>query len=257
MIHARYLAEPLPLDGRLTHPAWQGAERTPEFVDMASGEPAILATQAAVLWDERALHVGFWVQEPFPTAHLTERGSLIFQENDVEVFIDGGDAYYEFEVNARNTVYEMLFIWRDAFERFDQADFDPRSRDAYRFGGDYDRRPASFWEGTHPRGTRWAYRDWTLQGVESEVHVDGELNNPNVRSSGWTVHVAFPWAGMGVLAGGRALPPDDGDVWRLFLGRFQQLQVAGKSVTAAWCATPHGDYDTHMPERFTEVRFVR
>jgi len=42
---------------------------------------------------------------------------LIFRENDVEVFIDGGDCYYEFEINALGTIYEVFFIWQDAYKR--------------------------------------------------------------------------------------------------------------------------------------------
>ena len=62
-----------------------------------------------------------------PTAAQTERDSLIFHENDVEVFIDGGDCYYEFEINALGTIYEVFFIWRDAYRRgsrFDVPEFD-------------------------------------------------------------------------------------------------------------------------------------
>ena len=50
-------------------------------------------------------------------AELTERDAIIFQENDIEVFIDGGDCYYEFEMNALGTIYEVFFIWKDAFRR--------------------------------------------------------------------------------------------------------------------------------------------
>ena len=249
---------PLPLDGSLTSPQWAAEARSPGFVDMATGKPAILETQAALLWDDTHLHVGFWVQEPFPEAQLTERDSIIFRENDVEIFVDGGDCYYEFEMNARGAVYEVLFVWRDAFRRdprFAAAGLDPLGPGAYSFGGDYDRKPESFWEGTHPRGTRWAFRDWDLPGLQAATHIDGALNDRTVRSKGWTAHVALPWAGMELLAGGRPVPPNEGDIWRLFLGRFQLLDVADKQVQAAWCWTPHGVYDTHMPHRFTPVRF--
>ena len=33
------------------------------------------------------------------------------------VFIAGRDAYYEFEINALNTTYEVFFIWTEAYER--------------------------------------------------------------------------------------------------------------------------------------------
>jgi hypothetical protein len=55
-------------------------------------------TYAAVLWDDDNLYVGFWVEEPLVVATLTERDSPIYEDNDVELFIAGRDAYYEFEI---------------------------------------------------------------------------------------------------------------------------------------------------------------
>src|SRR5262245_48947527 len=150
---------PLAVDGRLDAAAWQKAPRSPRFVDMATGGPALLDTRAAALWDDQHLYVGFWVEEPFVEAQLTERDALIFMENDVEVFIDGGDCYYEFEINARNTIYEVFFIWQDAYQhgsRFDVPEFDLINQHAYSFGGNFDRSGWNFWKGTHPRGARWA-----------------------------------------------------------------------------------------------------
>jgi hypothetical protein len=255
MVIARRTPNPPSIDGSLSSPAWENALRSPLFVDMATGGPAVLDTQAAVLWDDAALYVGFWIQEPTPTAQLTERDSLIFRENDVELFIDGGDCYYEFEINALGTIYEVFFIWRDAYERFAYDEFDVHKHRAYSFGGDYDRRPESFWQGTHPRGTRWAFTDWDMPGLRSAVRVDGVLNRPDVRSKGWTAEISIPWASLGILANGRPVPPIPGDEWRMFFGRFQQLMVGNGTVQAAWCVSPHGVYDTHMPEKFTPVRF--
>lgn len=255
MLIARKTTQPPALDGTLKSPAWAAAQRSPAFVDMATGGPALLKTEAAVLWDDQNLYVGFWVEEPFPTAHLTERDSIIFAENDIELFIDGGDCYYELEINALGTIYEVLFIWRDAYSRFDQAEFDVHQRRAYSFGGDFDRTPEHFWDGNHPRGTRWAFCDFDMPGLQTAVHVEGELNNSNAHSKGWTVEMAIPWISLKLLANGRALPPIPGDVWNLFFGRFQKIAIGEKSVQAAWCVTPHGRYDTHMPERFTPVIF--
>ena len=110
-----------------------GRSRGFAFVDMATGEPALYETRAAVLWDDDNLYIGFWIEEPYPRAKLTQRDSLIFQENDVEVFIDGEDCYYEFEINALGTIYEVFFIWRDAYKRgsrFDIPEFDLLERKA-------------------------------------------------------------------------------------------------------------------------------
>jgi hypothetical protein len=91
---------PIVVEGRLDEASWQKAEKSPRFVDMVSGRPGFYDTRAAVLWDDQYLYIGLWLEEPHVEAHLTKKGSLIFQENDAEVFIDGGDAYSEFEINA-------------------------------------------------------------------------------------------------------------------------------------------------------------
>jgi hypothetical protein len=252
--------QPLKIDGLLDEPGWQKAPKSPRFVDMVTGEPGHFDTRAAALWDNDYLYVGFWVEEPFVEAKLTERDSLIFNENDVEVFIDGGDCYYEFEINALGTVYEVFFIWQDAYRkggRFDTSEFDLLERKALSFGGDHDRTGTSFWWGNHPRKCRWAFLDWDFSGLRSAVHVDGAINNRSVVDRGWTVELAFPWRGMKWLANGRSLPPKPGDLWRLFFGRFQKLEINGKEIQPhpAWTWNRHGTYDTHMPERFTMVQF--
>ena len=257
----RRTGKPPALNGRLDDTCWLRAERSPRFVDMASGEPGFYDTRAAALWDDECLYVGFWIEEPFVRAKLTERDSLIFQENDVEVFIDGGDCYYEFEINALGTIYEVFFAWKDACGkggRFDVPEWDPRFRNALTFGGDYDRVPESFWRGTHPRGPRWAFLDWDFPGLRRAVHVDGKLNDDSVVDKGWTVEIAFPWEGMKWLASGRSLPPKPGDTWRMFFGRFEALRAGGREIHPhpAWCWNPHGVYDTHQPDKFTYVHFA-
>lgn len=224
---------------------------------MVTGEPGLLDTRAAALWDEQNFYVSFWIEEPFIEAHQTERDSLVFLENDVELFIDGGDCYYEFEINALGTVYEVFFVWRDAEARFSGPEFDVVKRRALSFGGDYDRTGATFWRGTHPRGLRWAFLDWDFSGLRTSVEIDGTLNDRTQVSRGWRVEAAFPWAGMKHLANGRALPPKEGDEWRMFFGRFEKLVLNGREVQPhpAWCWTPHGVYDTHRPEQWTPVVF--
>lgn len=248
--------DPISIDGDLDKPIWQAADRLPRFVDMATGKPALLGTTAAALYDDQNLYVAFWAEEPFPNATLTEPNSLIFNENDLELFIDGGDCYYEFETNALGTVYQVFFIWRDAMNpgsRFDRPEFDLHK--AVSFGGDFDRQPATFWRGTHPRGLRWAYVGHGMEGLQTAVRVQGSLNDPTVVSQGWTLEMALPWSSLAILANGRPTPPQNGDEWRMFFGRFQKIAIGEGEVQAAWCATPHGKYDTHMPERFTPVVF--
>lgn len=251
---------PQALDADLTKAPWRTVPRSPRFVDMVTGDPGHFDTRSAALWDDQNLYVSFWIEEPFPEAHLTERDSLIFTGNDVELFIDGGDCYYEFEINALGTVYEVFFIWKDAFgpgTRFDVPEFDVFHRDAVTFGGDADRTLAHFWRGTHPRGLRWAFLDWDFPGLRSNVRVDGVLNERHIVSRGWSVQLALPWSGMKWLANGRPLPPANGDLWRMFFGRFQKFVHGGVELQPhpAWVWTKHGVYDTHQPDSWTTLKF--
>jgi hypothetical protein len=256
---AYQIREPINIDGRLDEAVWQCAPRSPRFVDVVAGTPALYDSRAAVLWDQTALYVAFWCEEPFVQATFTERDSLIFFDNDVEVFIDGGDTYYEFEINAFNTIYEVFFIWQDAYKRgsrFDVPEFDLLSRKALSFGGNHDRSGQHFWWGSHPRKARWAFLDWDFPGLQTAVHVDGVINDRSQPHKGWTVELAFPWAGMGWLANGRPIPPHEGDEWRIFFGRYEQLQVGDRKEAVGWAWDRIGSGDNHVPERFTPIRFT-
>lgn len=258
---ARKISSQLAINGDLSKHEWQSATWSHRFVDMVSGAPGLYETKAAILWNDSHLYIAFYAEEPFVEAHQTERDSIIFLENDLELFIDGGDCYYELEVNARNTIYEVFFIWRDAYmrgSRFDVPLFDVHQKHAFTFGGDYDRSGASFWHGTHPRGARWAFLNYDMPGLETAVRVNGTLNNSTDIDKGWSLEIAIPWQSLTWLANGRSLPPQPNDVWRMFLGRFQKLMASGKEIQPhpAMVMNSHGVYDTHLPERWSEILFI-
>ena len=241
------------VDGHLDEAVWRAAPKSPRFRDLVHGQPGIHDTRASVLWDDQNLYVGYWIEEPDVQATLTERDALIYMDNDVELFIDGGDCYYEFEINAFGTIYEVLFIWEEAYERGGYSRIPEFNRDAEGVkpfhGVGYQ---------PHPRGPRIGYWNWDFQGLKSAVHVDGTINNSEDRDRGWTVELALPWEGMKWLAhtDGRALPPKDGDVWRMDFSRFNQYKEAPPSKDpGGWAWSPHGVWDSHVPERFTKVSF--
>jgi len=244
---------PMAVDGRLDEPDWKAAARSPRFSDLVRGEPGIHDTRAAVLWDDERLYVGYWVEEPFVEGTLTERDSLIYKNNDVELFIAGRDAYYELEVNSLGTIYEVFFIWEEAWEKAGYArlpEFDRRQEGVRPFRG------VGFKD--HPRGPRIGYWKWDLPGLKSAVHVDGTLNDNSDRDRGWTVEIEIPWAGLAQLArpDGRSLPPRDGDVWRIDLSRFNQYKEAPPARDpGGWAWSPHGAWDSHIPEVFPSIHF--
>ncbi len=248
--------EPITVDGRLDKPVWQKAPKSGRFVDLVSGLPGFLETRMASLWDEENLYVAFWVEEPNVRARLTERDALVWNENDVEVFIGGEDCYYEFEINALGTVYEVFYVWQDAYKkgsRFDVPEFDLLTRKVDVLGGFQD----GMRFGRHPRGRRWAFMDWDFPGLKTAVKVQGTINDASHLDKGWTVEIAFPWAGVKVLAGERPVPPHDGDVWRMDFSRFELLEYCGVKAEPhpGWALNRHGVYDSHIPECFSFIHF--
>jgi len=251
-------AEKMVMDGRLSEACWQRAPKSPRFVDMVTGAPGFLDTRMAALWDDENLYVTFWVEEPNVQAHFTQRDAPVYFENDVEVFIAGPDCYYEFEINARGTVYEVFYIWQDAYKKggeFDKPEFDLLARTVDVLGGFQD----GMRYNKHPRGRRWAFMDWDFPGLQAAVHVEGTLNDSSDVDRGWTVELAFPWEGMRTLAQGRSLPPRAGDVWRMDFSRFEALQYNGVSANPSpgWSFSKHGVYDSHIPACFTHVHFSK
>lgn len=241
------------IDGHLEEAAWQSAPKSPSFRDLISGAETIHDTKAAVLWDDEYLYIAYWIEEPNLEASITERDGLIYKNNDVELFIAGEDTYYEFEINTYGTIYEVLFVWEAV----------------YRSGG-YDQLPGlgenapgkrSF-NGvgykTHPKGPRIGFWQWDLPGLQTAVVADGTINDNRDRDRGWTVELALPWSGLQILAkgDGRSIPPQPQDTWRMDFSRFNQYKEAAPAEdSGGWAWSPHGIWDSHVPECFTYVHF--
>jgi len=251
----RYAVGPLDIDGRLDDAAWADAAWTDAFVDIEGDrKPAPrFETRVKMLWDDEYLYIAYWIEEPDLQATLTERDAPIYQNNDVELFIAGKDGYYEFEINSFGTIYEVLFIWNEAYKAggYDKieglGEGEPGSQPfngvAYK---------------NHPRGLRTGFFKWDFPGLKSAVYMDGTINEPGDRDRGWTVELALPWAGMEVLARGddRSLPPLDEDVWRMDFSRFNQYKEAPPAEdNGGWAWSPHGVWDSHVPECFTYIHF--
>ncbi len=242
------------IDGHLDEAVWTSVEKSPPFRDLIHGTETRHNTHAAVLWDDDFLYISYWIAEPKLQASLLERDDPIYHDNDVELFIAGRDAYYEFEINAHATVYEGFFVWQDAYLR-DGYDKDPQLQP--------DAPKKQMFNGVglknHPRGKRLAFLGYDFPHFKSAVHVNGTLNHDSDVDQGWTVELAFPWKEMKWLAKGdnRALPPEPGDKWGIDLFRFNKYKAPEPAVdSGGWALGKHGVWDSHIPEIFPIVTFV-
>jgi hypothetical protein len=228
---------PLAIDGRLDEPVWKSAAWTEPFVDI-EGDRAPqprFATRAAMLWDDDYFYVAADLQEPHLWGTLTARDSVIFQDNDFEVFIDpDGDThnYFEIEINALATVWDLLMV------------------QPYRDGGP-------------------AMHAWDIAGLKAAVGLRGTINRPADRDDGWSVEMAIPWTILAEGAPGRRRPRAN-ERWRVNFSRVQwQLDVAGNGYAKRrdgstgkplpednWVWSPQGAVNMHMPERWGIVQFA-
>ncbi|HYV28575.1 MAG TPA: carbohydrate-binding family 9-like protein, partial [Candidatus Eisenbacteria bacterium] len=227
-----HATDKITIDGRLDEASWQAAPWTQEFVDIegdAKPKPRF-RTRAKMLWDDEYFYVAAELEEPHVWATLTNHDAVIFHDNDFEVFIDpDGDShdYYEFEMNALNTGWDLLLKKR------------------YIDGGP-------------------ALNSWEIPGLKTAVHVDGTLNHPADRDKGWSVEIAFPWKALAEYAH-RKSPPAEGDQWRVAFSRVEwQIEIKdGKyhKVPGAkednWIWSAQGIIDMHRPEKWGYVQFTR
>ena len=221
------------VDGRGDEPAWEEAPWTDAFVDIVGErkpEPRF-RTRAKMLWDDQYFYVFADMEEPHVWASLTKKNSVIYHDNDFEVFIDpDGDNhnYYEFEMNAFNTIWELTL---------------PKP---YSDGGN-------------------AQLGTNLAGLLSAVDVRGTLNDPSDTDSGWSVEIAIPWEGLKAYAGSAGCPPSTGEQWRVGFSRVNWLIdiIDGKYRKVPrsahpednWVWTPQGVVNMHRPERWGYVQF--
>jgi hypothetical protein len=227
----------LTIDGALQEPAWQSAAWTEDFVDIeGEGKPAPrFRTRAKMLWDDSCFYVGAELQEPHLWATLRQRDTVIFYDNDFEVFIDpDGDThlYYELEVNALGTAWDLLLV------------------KPYRDGGP-------------------AVNAWDIRGLRLGVGLKGTLNNPADVDSGWSVEIAMPWEVLGECAAHKG-PPVPGEYWRLnfsrvewrtqvVAGRYEKVKdpATGRPLAEDnWVWSAQGVVNMHYPEMWGFVHFV-
>ena len=107
----------------------------------------------------------------------------------MEVFIDGRNCYYELEVNSANTLYELFFIWKDAYKRggkFDVPQFDLHQQQPIRIAF------APVYGTVLIPGMCWAFTNFDMLGIKTAVEIDGTLNDNIDVDNGWIMEIAIP-----------------------------------------------------------------
>lgn len=224
-------ATPIQIDGRIDDQAWRHARWTANFVDIAgpSHPKPRFRTRVKMTWDDTYFYVAAELDEPHVWATLTKHDSVIFRDNDFEVFLNPtGDGlnYFEFEINALNTGWDLFL--NKPYKKKGRAD-----------------------------------NSWEISGLKTAVQVDGTLNDPRGRDRRWTVEIAFPWSAFTERSGAKR--PAAGDTWRVNFSRVEwRTEVRdGKYVKVKglrednWVWSPQGEVNMHVPEKWGFVRFEK
>lgn len=230
------------LDGDLSKSFWQTGEWIEDFHDI-EGDTLPRPwkhTKVKLLWDEEALYVGAYLCDDEIWATVMNRDELIFVDNDFEVFLAPlytGHRYYEIEVNAANSVWDLFM--------------DKPQRD-----------------GAH------RIMAWDVHGLESAVKIDGVLNDPSADNKGWALEMKIPWFSLRECDTEECYPthlaPDLGEVWRLNFSRVEwdvkiedNRYIKKKDPKTGedlpehnWLWAPTGVIDAHMPEMWGHLIFT-
>jgi hypothetical protein len=220
------------IDGDGADKAWEKAEWTTPFIDIEGVETPKYKTQVKMLWDDKYYYILAKMEEPHVWANLRQRDTIIFYNNDFEVFIDPDNDthnYYELEINALNTAWD-LFINKPYREK------------------------------------NTVLNDWNIDGLKSAVKIDGTLNNASDTDKGWTLEIAIPWSVYKTSYFDDIVPKDK--FWRVNFSRvnWQHDIVDGKYERKKdkegkflpeynWVWSPMGVINMHEPEKWAYVYF--
>ena len=218
------------INGIMNEESWQKCEWTDYFIDIEgdSKPKPYFQTRVKMLWDDDYFYFGCEMEEPHIWAKLKERDSIIFYDNDFEIFIDpDGDThnYYEFEMNSFNTVWDLFLS---------KPYRDPGCK---------------------------VLDSWDIQGLKTAIFIDGTLNDPSDIDKGWSVEVAIPWKVLEECAS--SCPPKKGDQWRINFSRveWETEIIDGKyekikgNPEHNWVWSPQGLINMHYPEMWGFVQF--
>jgi len=160
------------IDGVLNETAWNNVAWTNNFLDIQGSSFPIprFRTNVKMRWDHQFLYVGAYLEETQIWANQTKPKSVVFLDNDFEVFIDPDGSchhYKEMEINAINTLWDLTL------------------NKPYLNGGQ-------------------ANNSWN-SNMKKAVYVEGRVNDPSANNKYWTVELAIPF--ITLIEGTMAIAP--------------------------------------------------
>lgn len=184
-------------------------------------EPPLSKTEAGVLWSENYIYAFFRAYDKDIYSYKTERDSWTYEDDVLEFFFQTDPAeepYYNFEINALNTVYDAYNLRRATA------------------GGDQ----------------RW--RHWNCEGLKSAVTIKGTLNDAFDVDEYWDLDIAVPFSSLRLKDG--KTRPDPGDEWLFALSRFDYSVYLPDGIELSSTARFSKHEDFHRFEEWDTLVFI-
>lgn len=222
----RWRTQPVTLDGTPDEAAWLAAQWVDAFWGLDAANADRTRTRAALLWDDAGLWFAGIMQDADLYARVARHDGNTWDDDVFELFLKppggfadpqrAGKPYYEFEVNALNTGFDLLFDGSGN-----------RKRD--------------FLAGIAREAFRW----------RTAVHLTGTLNDGPAGDARWSVEGFIPWSDF-APTGGR---PGAGAAWSGIFARYD-FPSSGKDPRISASAPMTAADGFHDPSRWSTIRFV-
>jgi hypothetical protein len=225
---------PITIDGIGNEQAWKDVPFTNSFTDIEGVKTPKYDTKVKMLWDKKYFYVYAQMSEPHVWGNLHQRDTIVYYNNDIELFMDPSmDTYNygEIEINALNTVWDL---------KLDKP---------YRTSGNAD-------------------NSWDLDSLKSAIKIYGTLNNPNDTDSCWSIEIAIPIERAMELKNNKGKIPSEGEQWKVnFLrvewdydlidGNYDRKKEDGKYLPEYnWAWSSQGEVNMHQPEKWGIIQFT-
>jgi hypothetical protein len=226
--------QPIKINGKEDDPSWKKAPFTEDFTDIEGQKIPNQKTRLKMLWDEEFLYIYAHLEEKHIWATLKNRDTIIFYNNDFEVFISPSNSnhnYGEIEINALNTVWDLLL--------------------------------------DRPYNTKGnPISNWNIYDLKSAVHIEGTINNPRDIDQYWSVEMAIPMHALSELKRSPKGTPKIGEQWRINFSRVQwehdltddryyRKKENNKYLQENnWVWSPQGMINMHLPEHWGYIEFA-
>jgi len=222
------------IDGRQDDLSWKKAPFTQDFIDIEGLKVPNQRTRLKMLWDEEFLYIYAHLEEKHIWATLKNRDTIIFYNNDFEVFISPSNSnhnYGEIEINALNTVWDLLL----------DRPYNTKGNPIF---------------------------NWNLPELKTAVHIEGTLNKPTDIDQYWSVEMAIPMDALTELKRSPKKKPMIGEQWRINFSRVQwdhdlidnryyRKKEDGKYLKENnWVWSSQGVINMHLPEHWGYIEFA-